>query len=189
MSERPRSAFRRPQPAARQRPAPAAPAPEPEVFAEADGEAWWLFKTAYRLTTTDIALAGFTQCVLLDAARWCGGDEDLTPEMCAASEVAYTLGFPEDVTPQSITAEWKGTLCQALGKAFVGRGGDLLIIFQNAITAELGGDGQGQGAGKTNSQGMSVVCRVVDAINQAYAAADAQGLPDLAVSPKPQTRP
>jgi hypothetical protein len=51
-----------------------------------DDEAHWLFSTAYRLTTTDIALAGFTTAILLDASRWKPNvEEELSPEDTAVS--------------------------------------------------------------------------------------------------------
>lgn len=59
-----------------------------------------MFSTAYRLTTTDISLAGFTSAILLDAARWKPNvEEELSPEDTAAAEVAYTFGFPDDLSP------------------------------------------------------------------------------------------
>jgi hypothetical protein len=71
-----------------------------ELLDEDDEEAHWLFSTAYRLTTTDISLAGFTSAILLDAARWKPHvEEELSPEDTAAAEVAYTFGFPDDLSP------------------------------------------------------------------------------------------
>mmetsp|Transcript_11304 Transcript_11304/g.29015 ORF Transcript_11304/g.29015 Transcript_11304/m.29015 type:complete len:227 (-) Transcript_11304:11-691(-) len=185
MSSRPQSGFRRPQ-SARSRPAPAAPVPPPAPPAPAavpepvplsiagggdgvleDDDAYWLFSSAYRLTTTDITLAGFTNVALLDAARWRGGEE-LTPEACAAAELAYTFGFDDAVAP-TVTSDHADALVAAIEGCIAGRGGDLLIVFQNAMPE-----------GGAEDTTMHVVARVVDLINRAYAAADAKETPHLA---------
>jgi len=134
-----------------------------------DDDAYWLFSTAYRLTTTDISLAGFTTVVLLDAARWRGGEE-LTPEACAAAELAYTLGFDDSVAP-TVTSEHRASLSKALEACFVGRGGDMLLVIQNVV-AEAGD--------MEKDAALNVAARTVDLINTAYASADAKELPDLA---------
>mmetsp|Transcript_5756 Transcript_5756/g.6609 ORF Transcript_5756/g.6609 Transcript_5756/m.6609 type:complete len:233 (+) Transcript_5756:311-1009(+) len=192
MSDRPGSAVRRPGSArnrpgsARNRPGSARRGLPPEVAAasglppdpDADGdEAYWLFSTAYRLTTTDIALAGFTTVVLLDAVRWkpVEGDE-LTPEACAASEIAYTFGFPDDKAPPSMTGKHRMQWIECLKGAFVGRGGDCLVIFQNVCT----GEGTELGEGPDAELAMTLVARTVDCINSAYADQDAAGVEGLA---------
>lgn len=172
--ERPRSAIRRPASAAR-RPPPPQPPPLQEPVSQNE-EALWLFCSAYKLSTSDIALAGFTQCVLLDAARWRAGDDDLPPEMCAASEVAYTMGFDENA-PDRIQWEQKNGLTKALMKSFCNRGGDLLIIFQNTIPEDVIGEGA---PGTATVDGLNIVARLLCCINEAYNAAEVAGYKDLA---------
>mmetsp|Transcript_5960 Transcript_5960/g.8050 ORF Transcript_5960/g.8050 Transcript_5960/m.8050 type:complete len:220 (-) Transcript_5960:272-931(-) len=178
--ERPKSAVRRPA-SSRARPSslPAGAAPPiPARLLDSDDEdSHWLFSTAYRLTTTDISLAGFTTAVLLDAMRWQPNPEDeLSPEETAAAEVAYTFGFPESSTPPVISLANKSIIVEGLKHAFVGRGGDLLIIFQNVGSGE--GSALGEGAGADRA--MNIVAMVLDCVNAAYAAADAEGLEGLA---------
>ena len=64
-----------------------------------------------------------------------------------------------------------GPLTQALEKCFVGRGGDLLIVFQNAVpeTGEF-----------TEDAAANVMARTVDLINMAYTSADEKGLDNMA---------
>ncbi|KAK3238229.1 hypothetical protein CYMTET_51745 [Cymbomonas tetramitiformis] len=177
MSDRPRSAIRRPG-SARARPGSArggAPAPAPVDYPDED--AYWLFSTAYCLTTTDISLAGFTSAVLFDAARWrpVDGDE-LSPEVCAASEIAYTLGFPESKAAASVTSKHKREMLACFKHAFQGRGGDLLIVFQNMAS----GDNSALGDGPEADVALNIVARVVDCINLAYSDLDGADCENLA---------
>ena len=91
-------------------------------------------------------------------------------QACAAAELAYTFGFSDAIAP-TVTSEHMAALAESLEKCFVGRGGDLLIIFQNAVpeTGEFSEDAA-----------ANVMARTVDLINMAYTSADEKGLPDMA---------
>jgi len=142
-----------------------------------DQEAHWLFSTAYRLTTTDISLAGFTAAILLDASRWKpDADDELSPEDTAAAELAYTFGMTEVNTAPSLSSKHRKTVIQGLKKSFIGRGGDLLIIFQNTGS----GEGTPLGDGPDAEHALNLVALLLDCINTAYAEADAEGADLLA---------
>jgi len=181
--ERPKSAVRRPQ-SARRPPPSIAPAESPlqaSGLLDADDDAHWLFSTAYRLTTTDIALAGFTTAILLDASRWKPNvEEELSPEDTAAAEIAYTFGFTEEMTPPTISRKHRSTVIAGLKKSFIGRGGDLLIIFQNTGY----GEGTPLGDGEDAITAMNIVAMVLECINAAYCEAEdeaAEGLAGVSV--------
>jgi len=91
-------------------------------------------------------------------------------QACAAAELAYTFGFSDMVAP-TVTSEHLDALTQAMEKCFAGRGGDMLIVFQNVVpvTGEFSQDAA-----------ANVVARTVDLINMAYTSADNKELPGLA---------
>jgi hypothetical protein len=67
-------------------------------------------------------------------------------------------------------------LIAGLKHAFTGRGGDLLIIFQNTGF----GEGTALGDGPHAERALNCVAMLLDAINTAYAEADAEAVELLA---------
>ena len=132
----------------------------------------------YRLTTTDIALAGFTNAALLDASRWRGSNEQSAAEV-AAAELAYTFGFPAHMKFPAVDDMHQDALVSALRQSFTNRGGDLLIIFQNTVVLD---DTTTTRVDPTSGmeEGLNVIARCVDAINRAYASAEQAGDANLA---------
>jgi hypothetical protein len=72
----------------------------------------------------------------------------------------------------TVTSDHAEALVGAIERCITGRGGDLLIVFQNTLP---------EAAGRaTEDATLHVVARTVDIINRAYTAADDKELPNLA---------
>eukprot|EP00285_Hemiselmis_virescens_P012593 CAMPEP_0173390816 /NCGR_PEP_ID=MMETSP1356-20130122/16259_1 /TAXON_ID=77927 ORGANISM="Hemiselmis virescens, Strain PCC157" /NCGR_SAMPLE_ID=MMETSP1356 /ASSEMBLY_ACC=CAM_ASM_000847 /LENGTH=206 /DNA_ID=CAMNT_0014348295 /DNA_START=23 /DNA_END=643 /DNA_ORIENTATION=+ len=135
-----------------------------------DDDETWLFAVQECMTTEDIAKMGFTNVILLNAARWRPEEGTENPEEAAAKAAAadahYCFGIKGPVF-ETLKRSEKKDVEERLVAGMCGKG-DVLIVIQNAFPSDA------------SDPGTVMVGRLVDCIETAYMQASEDMVEDLA---------
>eukprot|EP00283_Hemiselmis_rufescens_P016061 CAMPEP_0173438750 /NCGR_PEP_ID=MMETSP1357-20121228/20582_1 /TAXON_ID=77926 /ORGANISM="Hemiselmis rufescens, Strain PCC563" /LENGTH=205 /DNA_ID=CAMNT_0014404065 /DNA_START=9 /DNA_END=626 /DNA_ORIENTATION=+ len=146
------------------------PLPAVEDDGVYDDDETWLFAVHECMTTEDIAKMGFTNVILLNAARWRPEEWTENPEdvasKAAAADAHYCFGIKGPIF-ESLTRGDKEDIEERLVAGMCGKG-DVLIVIQNATP------------GDSSDPGSKMVGRLVDCVETAYSRASEDMVDDLA---------
>ena len=116
-----------------------------------------LFSVRDPMTTEEISRMGFTNVILLNAARWRSDDGgEASASVAAAADIHYCFGMKGEPV-DSLVAGNRARMEEMLISGFCGRG-DLLIVIQNATDSDSAVD--------LSEPGLVVVGRLVDMIEK-----------------------